>query len=115
MTPTDQLTELWELLGKGTHEAWPDCVALQHGQWRYNGSPMRPEHALAIARDHIEGWLVEMGFEIGIEPGSRNYYWYDGSSGEWICTLASEALADAVRYALGKDDSPSVPADRGSV
>lgn len=76
---------------------------------------MRPEHALAIARDHIEGWLVEMGFEIGIEPGSRNYYWYDGSSGEWICTLASEALADAVRYALGKDDSPSVPADRGSV
>lgn len=110
--PPDELTELWELLDEGRHQAWPECIELfdEPGYrrcWLYLGNEPTAvsddEHALAIARDHIEGWLVELGFEIGIEPGSRNYYWYDGSSGEWICTLASEALTEAVRYALNRE------------
>lgn len=105
MTPNDQLTKLWELLDKGTHKAWPECIELfdEPGYrrcWLYLGNePVAvsdDEHALAIARDHIEGWLESKFIHYS---KSRRL----GMDSYCTGTTTWDSLIDAVRYALGKE------------
>lgn len=108
MTPNDQLTELWELLGKGTHGAWPMCIKIINGNPVYFAQQsvgkaamggLEDEHALAIVRDHIEGWLRSKQWAKHDNPRNGLLYYSVGPD----AVPDADTLTDAVRYALGKE------------
>ncbi|MHA7813269.1 MAG: hypothetical protein ACX94C_07765 [Phycisphaerales bacterium] len=101
-----ELTELWELLGKGTHEAWPECVGFVSGKfWTYREwvndvwlqvGVIQPDHALAIVRDSVEGWLLENGWRIEKVRDGEAY----SASNSLMEDYKFFLLPEALRYAM---------------
>ena len=96
------LATLWEILDEGRHQAWAECIKppLKNGMGWMIGTwsgymEADPKHALAIVRDSVEGWLVEMGCEIFKVQGTVQY-----SFNEYDQQF--DNLIDAMRYAINQ-------------
>jgi hypothetical protein len=103
MDASTELNELWELLDKGRHEAWPECVermgdgtfALELPETNHDSYADLDDRILhAIVRDSVEGWLVEQGWSLERTERGTCYTPND-------YTLRFHSLPDAVRYAMG--------------
>jgi hypothetical protein len=114
MDASKQLNELWELLGRGTHEAWPECVCplesdrtpskedKYQSEWWYEGWASgtrieKAQHALDLVTAHAERWLVEQGWHLTRLAGETGYT-YSPPGG--INKPHHYTLTDAIRYAL---------------
>lgn len=95
------LDELWELLGKGTHEAWAKEVErMDDGSFvlclpdtnHDSYADLDDRLLYAIARDHIEGWLDSLEWKMYRSNGVTKYC--PPITGQFY------SLTDAVRYAL---------------
>ena len=105
MDASTELNELWELLDKGRHEAWLECVermgdgtfALELPETNHDSyADLDDRILLAIVRDSVEGWLSKQGCYMHRNGDVRTYS-FDGA----IRSTSFSILADAVRYAMG--------------
>jgi hypothetical protein len=115
MDASTELNELWELLDKGRHEAWPECVCplesdrtpskedKYQSEWWYEGWASgtrieKAQHALDLVTAHAERWLVEQGWAcIRHCAGNRYELRKTDPAEHWVI---EHPLADAIRYAL---------------
>ncbi|MBO6739030.1 MAG: hypothetical protein JJ916_04135 [Phycisphaerales bacterium] len=119
MDASTELNELWELLDKGRHQAWPECICplesdrtpskedKYQSEWWYEGWASgtrieKAQHALAIVRDSVEGWLLEQGWAVCKDSSEITYAIYRPRDHErrGQRDVIKRTLPDAVRYAM---------------